>query len=146
MAARAGSIACMSAEPRAKGGHWAGQGLRYLVSGAAQFALDWALFAALHAATGASVLPNVAGRVSGALLGFAINSRWTFGGAPAWHGPRLRRFVAFWLLQTTASTLLVWAAARGLPAGWVYAAKPAIEVVLAGVGFLVWRGWIRHAR
>lgn len=146
MAARAGSIARMSAEPQAKGGQWAGQGLRYLVSGAAQFALDWALFAALHAATGASVLPNVAGRVFGALLGFAINSRWTFGGAPGGHAPRFRRFVVFWMVQTAASTLLVWGAARGLPAGWVYAAKPAIEVALAGVGFFVWRGWIRHAR
>ena len=146
MAAGAGSIAGMDAEPRAGSGRWTGQGLRYLASGAAQFVVDWAVFALLHAATGASALPNVAGRVSGALLGFAINSRWTFGGGPAWHGPRFRRFLVFWLVQTTASTLLVWGAARGLPAGWVYLAKPAIEVMLAAVGFLVWRGWIRHAR
>ncbi len=135
----------MAGERRAIGGQWAGQGLRYLAAGAAQFALDWAVFAALHASTGASALPNVAGRLSGALLGFAINSRWTFGGADAWHGPRLRRFLVFWLAQTAASTLLVWVAARWLPMGWVYVAKPAIEVALAAVGFLVWRGWIRHA-
>lgn len=145
MAARAGSIAAMDGRQQAVEGPWSGQGARYLASGAAQFALDWAVFAALHAASGASALPNVAGRVSGALLGFAINSRWTFGGAPAWHGPRFRRFVVFWLVQTAASTLLVWAAARGLSAGWVYLAKPVVEVMLAIVGFLVWRGWIRHA-
>lgn len=131
---------------RAEHGRWTGQGLRYLASGVAQFALDWAVFAALHAVTGASALPNVAGRVAGALLGFVINSRWTFGGAPAWHGPRFRRFGLFWLAQTTASTLLVWAAARWLPAGGVYVAKPVIEVALAVAGFVVWRGWIRHAR
>lgn len=130
----------------AEGGQWRGQGLRYLLSGVAQLALDWALFSTLHAATGASVLPNVAGRVAGALLGFAINSRWTFGGAPAWHGPRFRRFVVLWLALTAASSLLVWAAARWLPPGWVYAAKPAIEGLLAVVGFLAWRGWILHAR
>jgi putative flippase GtrA len=135
----------MSGQQRAESGPWAGQGLRYAASGAAQFALDWAVFAVLHATTGTSALPNVAGRVSGALLGFAINSRWTFGGAPAWHGPRFRRFAVFWLLQTAASTLLVWGAARWLPPGWVYVAKPAIELLLAGVGFLAWRGWIRHA-
>jgi putative flippase GtrA len=136
----------MTVDGRSERGHWRGQGLRYLLSGGAQFAFDWVVFAALHALTGASVLPNVAGRVAGALLGFAINSRWTFGGAPAWHGPRFRRFVGFWLAQTAASTLLVWAAARGLPTGWVYAAKPAIEGLLAVLGFLAWRGWIRHAR
>ncbi|MFN7552086.1 MAG: GtrA family protein [Pseudomonadota bacterium] len=130
---------------RAESGRWTGQGLRYLASGAAQFALDWAVFAVLHAATGASGLPNLAGRVSGALLGFAINSRWTFGGAPAWQGPRFRRFGVLWLLQTAASTALVWGAARWLPAGGVYLAKPAIEIALAAAGFLAWRGWIRHA-
>jgi putative flippase GtrA len=130
----------------AEGGQWRGQGVRYLLSGAAQLVLDWVVFAVLHALSGASVLPNVAGRVAGALLGFAINSRWTFGGAPAWHGPRLRRFVVLWLALTAASSLLVWAAARGLPPGWVYLAKPAIEGLLAVIGFLAWRGWIRHAR
>ncbi len=136
----------MDARQRAEQGQWTGQGLRYVASGAAQFALDWAVFALLHATTGASALPNVAGRVAGALLGFAINSRWTFGGAPAWHGPRFRRFAVLWLAQTAASTLLVWGAARGLPAGWVYLAKPAIELLLAVVGFLAWRGWVQHAR
>lgn len=146
MAARRATIGTMDDADGAGSGRWTGQGMRYLVSGAAQFVLDWCVFAALHALTGAIVAPNVAGRVAGALLGFAINSRWTFGGAPLLHAPRWRRFMVFWLAQTVASTLLLRAAAHALPAGAVYVAKPAVEVLMAVLGFVAWRAWIRHAR
>lgn len=146
MAARRATIGAMDDADGAGPGRWSGQGLRYLLAGAAQFALDWCVFAALHALTGAIAAPNVAGRVAGALLGFALNSRWTFGGAPLLHGPRFRRFIVFWLAQTAASTLLLGAAAAALPAGAVYLAKPAIEVLMAVLGFAAWRAWIRHAR
>ena len=126
-------------------GHWSRQGVLYLVVGAAQLALDWALFATLHALNGASVLPNLVGRVGGALLGFGLNSRYTFGNDAAMHGARLRRFATMWLLQTAASTALVWAAVRWLPTGAVYVAKPLIELALAAAGFLAWRYWIQRA-
>jgi putative flippase GtrA len=128
----------------AANGHWARQGVLYAAVGGAQLCLDWALFSLLYATTGASVLPNLAGRTGGALLGFALNSRYTFGASGALHGQRLRRFAILWLLQTVVSTVLVWAAARWLAPGWVYAAKPLIEVGLAVAGFLAWRYWIQR--
>jgi putative flippase GtrA len=125
-------------------GRWARQGVLYAAVGGAQLALDWALFSLLYALSGASVLPNLAGRTAGALFGFALNSRYTFGADGAMHGRRLRRFAIMWVVQTAASTLLVWAAARWLPPGWIYVAKPVIELGLAVAGFLAWRHWIQR--
>ena len=125
-------------------GQWGRQGVLYAAVGGAQLALDWALFSLLYALSGTSVLPHRAGRSAGALLGFALNSRYTFGASGALHGQRLRRFALMWGLQTAASTLLVWAAARWLPPGWIYAAKPLIELGLAVAGFLAWRHWIQR--
>jgi putative flippase GtrA len=117
------------------------QGSHYLLIGALQLLLDWAVFVGLTWLGAAVVAGNLAGRVSGALLGFWLNGRITFAQAGqarlGWH--RFRRFVLVWLLLTATSTLLVaWVDARlGLQLAWM--AKPLVEGVLAVVAFFLWR-------
>ncbi|TDK23209.1 GtrA family protein [Luteimonas aestuarii] len=119
----------------------ANQGGIYVVAGLGQLLLDWCVFVACSA-LGMPIVPaNVFGRISGALLGFWLNGRFTFRDG---HGARLgwrrfARFVALWSLLTVASTVLVaWVDARlGLQLAW--AAKPLVEGGLAVVAFFLWR-------
>lgn len=117
------------------------QGGHYLLVGALQLLLDWAVFVGLTWLGATVVAGNLAGRVAGALLGFWLNGRLTFAQAGqarlGWR--RFGRFVSVWLLLTAASTVLVaWVDARlGLQLAW--AAKPLVEGVLAVVAFFLWR-------
>lgn len=86
---------------------------------------------------------NVAGRISGALLGFWLNGRITFAGDDNDMGHRqFGRFVLMWLLTTVISTAALGAIddAVGLKGAWV--AKPAVELVLGGIGFMLSRHWV----
>lgn len=119
------------------------QGRDYLVVGGVQWLLDWGVMVALSH-LGLAIEPaNIAGRVSGALLGFWLNGRITFAGEhPRLGGTQLRRFLTMWVCTTAVST---WAMGRvdmmfGLHGAWL--AKPAIEVALAVVGFVLSRHWI----
>jgi len=116
----------------------------FLLAGAAQVLLDWAVFVSLSAA-GVPLAPsNLAGRVVGAGLGFWLNGRFTFAGdgRSRLSGLQLRRFVVAWLLLTLLSTLLLSAVHSrfDLHAAWI--AKPAVEAVIALLGFVVWRQWV----
>ena len=116
----------------------------YLIVGLVQLALDAALFIALTAA-GFPVAPaNVVARASAALLGFALNGRYTFQ-APdrPWRVSRsLPRFVATWCLLTVIGTLAVSLVdARG-SLGLAWLAKPLVDALLAVAAFLVSRRWI----
>jgi putative flippase GtrA len=88
-------------------------------------------------------LANVMGRISGAALGFWLNGRITFASEDTTVGRRqLLRFVLLWLCTTAVST---WAIGSIETAGglqWAWAAKPAVELVLAGMSFLVSRHWV----
>ena len=77
----------------------------YIVVGLLQLLVDWAVFVMLSA-TGLAVEPaNVAGRISGAALGFWLNGRFTFAGEDTAVGRRqLARFLAMWLVTTAMST------------------------------------------
>lgn len=117
------------------------QGPRYLLVGLAQLLLDWLVFVATTAC-GLPVAPgNLAGRVSGALLGFWLHGRWTFAeqGQARLGWRRLLRFAVVWLALTAASTLLVSLIADGLGLSQAWLAKPLVEAVLAVVGFFLWR-------
>jgi putative flippase GtrA len=119
------------------------QGRHYLAIGLLQYLLDWGVLVALSRAGWPVEGANVAGRVSGAMLGFWLNGRITFAGGEAPLGRRqLQRFAVMWLSTTAAGTLaLGWVdAAAGLR--WAWLAKPGVEAVLAGVGFLVSRHWV----
>jgi putative flippase GtrA len=113
--------------------------------GGAQLLLDWLCFVGLTW-LGIGVAPaNLAARVLGALLGFGLNSRYTFGRPPdrasAVPG-RLLRFLVFWLLATLASTWAVSALddMQGLQAAWL--GKPLVDGGLAVLGFVVSKHWI----
>ena len=81
------------------------QGRYYLLIGILQWLLDWGVMVALSHG-GLSVEPaNVAGRISGALLGFWLNGRITFSGDQHHLGRKqFARFVAMWLGTTAIST------------------------------------------
>jgi len=121
------------------------QMLLFLLAGAAQLALDWAVFVALTHFGAAVVAGNLAGRVCGASLGYWLNGRYTFAakdGRPRLGPAQLRRFVCAWLALTALSTLLVWLVAGrfSLQAAWL--AKPLVEALMAAIGFVVWRQWV----
>ena len=116
----------------------------FLIVGAAQVLLDWAVFVGLTAAGLPLVAGNLAGRLSGASIGYWLNGRHTFAsdGRARLGGAHLRRFVVAWLLLTALSTLLLSGVAQryDLRAAWL--AKPAVEALIAGLGFVVWREWV----
>jgi putative flippase GtrA len=119
------------------------QGGSYFAVGLLQLLVDWAMFVGLSA-LGMTVEPaNVIGRVTGAMFGFWLNGRFTFAGDDNALGRRqFARFALMWLATTAVST---WAVAHvddtvGLQ--WAWLAKPAIDLALAVVGFLLSRYWI----
>ena len=118
----------------------------YLLIGLMQWLLDWGVMVALSHG-GLPVEPaNVAGRTSGAMLGFWLNGRITFSGDEHRMGRRqLVRFLAMWLTTTVVSTWSMGAIDDGFGLRWAWLAKPALELVLGVIGFLLSRHWVyRH--
>jgi putative flippase GtrA len=120
------------------------QAFRYVVVGLAQLVLDSAVFVASTALGVPVPAGNVAGRIAGACLGFWLNGRWTFadGDRARLQGRHLRRFAVAWLVLTIASTLAVAQVAAFAGLQWSWLAKPFVELVLAGIGFVVMRHWV----
>lgn len=118
--------------------------LLFALIGGLQVLVDWTVFVLTTHLGLSLVTGNLAGRVSGALLGFWLNGRYTFAhdGQARLDGAHLRRFIIAWLLITTLSTLLLSAIAQrfDLQAAWL--AKPAVEALMAMIGFVVWRQWV----
>lgn len=119
------------------------QGGHYLGIGLVQWLLDWAVMVALSH-NGLSVeLANIAGRVTGALLGFWLNGRITFADQDTAVGRRqLLRFGLMWILTTAISTWSMGAINQFAGLKWAWMAKPAVEVALGAVGFVLSRHWI----
>lgn len=120
------------------------QAFLYGIVGGVQLLVDWAGFVALTM-LGVWVVPaNLLARVSGALMGYWLNGRYTFarGGKPSLCGASAVRFVAFWLLTTALSTAGVYLldAEQGRLAAWL--GKPLLDASLAVAGFLASRYWI----
>lgn len=119
------------------------QSRHYLAIGLLQWLVDWGVVVGLTHA-GLPVAPaNVVGRISGALLGYWLNGKLTFAGDDTTVGmPQFQRFMMMWITTTLIST---WAMTQiddvfGLK--WVWLAKPAIELALGAVGFVLSRYWI----
>lgn len=116
--------------------------------GLLQWLLDTAVMIALSRWGLAVGLAVVAGRVSGALLGYLLNGRYTFaaGRRSALDRASLLRFIVFWLAATLASAwLLAWVDARaGLHASWL--GKPLVDGLMAVGGFVAARHWIYRNR
>ncbi len=88
-------------------------------------------------------LANIAGRVSGALVGFWLNGRITFADENTAVGQRqLLRFGLMWLLTTAISTWSMGAINQYAGLKWAWLAKPGVEILLGALGFLLSRHWI----
>lgn len=119
------------------------QGRHYLTIGMLQWLVDWAVMVALSH-FGLPVEPaNVAGRISGAALGFWLNGRITFAGDDTMVGRRqFARFAMMWLLTTVLSTWAIAAIDDAVGLKWAWLAKPGVELVLGALGFLLSRHWV----
>lgn len=120
------------------------QSMQFLLIGAVQLGLDWAVFVGLSHAGLSLATSNVAGRVCGALLGFWLNGRYTFArqGQPRLGRQQMQRFLLAWSALTALSTGLLWLVQSrfDLQAAWL--AKPAVEAAMAALGFVAWRQWV----
>lgn len=120
------------------------QGVSFLAVGIGLIVVDWLVFVLLTAAGTTSVVANVAGRVTGAVLGFWVNGRVTFAqaGVGKISARRFVRYALLWSLLTLVSTGLVALCAEhfGLRLAWL--AKPLVEAGLALVSFMVSRHWV----
>jgi putative flippase GtrA len=119
------------------------QGRHYLTIGALQWLVDWGVMVLLSHA-GMLVAPaNVAGRISGAMLGYWLNGRITFAGADSALGRvQFARFAMMWLAMTALSTLLIDRIDNHLGLQWAWLAKPAVEAALGLLGFMISRHWV----
>ncbi len=115
------------------------QGSSYLVIGLIQLALDWAVFVAATALGMPAAPGNLLGRVSGMLLGFWLNGRYTFARDGEHRLGWFVRFLLLWGVLTAISTLLVTLAAEHLGLRYAWLAKPLVEGGLAAVSFLLMR-------
>ena len=119
------------------------QSRAYLAIGLVQWAVDWAVVVALSHA-GMRIEPaNVIGRIAGAMLGFRMNGRFTFGEGDAAPGTtQFTRYVVMWVSTTIVSTWSLGAIDRVVGLHWAWLAKPAVEFLLGVVGFLLSRHWV----
>lgn len=119
------------------------QGRNYLAFGALQYVLDWGVMVGLSHLGMPVEAANLAGRISGAMLGFWLNGRFTFAGDDTTVGRRqFGRFATLWIGTTLVSTWAVGTVDDYAGLKWTWLAKPVIEVILGGVGFLVSRHWV----
>ena len=120
------------------------QGVSFLAVGMGLIVVDWLVFVLLTAVGTTSVVANVAGRVTGAVLGFWVNGQVTFAqaGVRKVNVQRFVRYALLWSLLTLVSTGLVALCAGyfGLRLAWL--AKPLVEAGLALVSFMVSRHWV----
>ncbi|MFC3550378.1 GtrA family protein [Lysobacter cavernae] len=119
------------------------QGSSYLAIGLLQLLVDWAMFVVFSALGLAAAPANVLGRISGALLGFWLNGRFTFASDDTAVGRRqFARFVVMWLATTAVSTGSISAIAHAAGLKWAWLAKPGVELALSSIGFLLSRHWV----
>lgn len=119
------------------------EGRDYLAIGLLQWLVDWGVVVALTH-IGLVVAPaNVAGRITGALIGFWLNGKLTFAGDGNTVGTtQFQRFMTMWVGTTLLSTWALTQIDDVLGLRWVWLAKPAVEVALGIVGFVLSRYWI----
>lgn len=119
------------------------QGRHYLAIGVVQWLLDWGVMVLLSHLGLMVELANVAGRISGALLGFWLNGRVTFAGEDTVVGRRqFARFLLMWLTTTAISTWAIGSIENAVGLKWTWLAKPGVELMLGAIGFLLSRHWV----
>lgn len=122
------------------------QGRHYLMIGCIQWLVDWGVMVLLSHLGLAVEAANICGRISGAMLGFWLNGRFTFAGDDTRiGGTQLRRFVLMWLCTTALSTFAMGGIDDVFGLQWAWLAKPAVELLLGVFGFLLSRHWVYKA-
>ncbi|NCT68746.1 MAG: GtrA family protein [Rhodanobacteraceae bacterium] len=119
------------------------QGRHFILIGLLQWLVDWGVMVALSRLGMAVAGANLAGRVSGALLGFWLNGSITFavpGRSPGWR--QLGRYLVLWCLAAAASTGAVWAIDQGFGLHGAWLGKPLVDGTLALASFLASRHWV----
>jgi putative flippase GtrA len=119
------------------------QSRHYLAIGLVQWLVDWGVMVGLSH-LGMPVEPaNVAGRISGAALGYWLNGAITFAGHDTTLGRRqFFRFALMWVLTTTISTWAMGSIDDWFGLKWAWLAKPGVELVLGVLGFVLSRHWV----
>ncbi len=119
------------------------QGRHYLMIGGVQWLVDWGVMVSLSH-LGMPVEPaNIAGRISGAALGYWLNGKLTFAGNDTALGPtQLQRFLLMWLFTTAISTWAMGSIDDWFGLKWAWLAKPGVEAVLGLFGFVLSRHWV----
>jgi len=119
------------------------QSRHYLMIGGVQWLVDWGVMVGLSH-LGMLVEPaNIAGRISGALLGYWLNGRITFSTDEHQLSNRaLQRFILMWLCTTAVSTWAMGSIDDWFGLKWAWLAKPGVELVLGVVGFVLSRHWV----
>jgi len=119
------------------------QSRHYLIIGGIQWLVDWGVMVGLSHMGMAIEPANIAGRISGALLGYWLNGKLTFSGDDTAVGrTQLQRFVMMWLCTTAISTWSMGAIDDLLGLKWAWLAKPGIELALGVIGFVLSRHWV----
>lgn len=120
------------------------EAIRFGMVGLAQLVLDWAVFVATSWFGLPVAWANLAGRLSGACLGYVANAHYTFAERRqrALDRATLLRFATVWVSTTVLSTVAVAAVERqaGLEAAWLV--KPLVDAALVGLSFLASRHWV----
>lgn len=119
------------------------QGGHYLWIGGLQWLLDWGVMVLLSHFGLRIGAANVAGRITGALIGFWLNGRITFAGDDHAAGrAQLLRFLVAWLALTALSAVLIELIDDDLGRKWAWLAKPLVEIGCGAIGFVVSRQWV----
>jgi putative flippase GtrA len=119
------------------------QGGSYFAIGLVQLFVDWLVFVILSGAGMAVIPANVAGRISGAVLGFWLNGRITFAGEGTAVGRRqLARFLVMWSITTVVSTASVELLDAWFGLRWAWLGKPVVDLLLSALQFALSRYWI----
>jgi len=112
--------------------------------GLIQVLIDTGVLIGLTTLGATLVAANIAGRVAGACAGFLLNGTSTFSHQidKRLQNKHLRRFLVSWTVLTAVSTLILYLANKHVTLELIWIAKPAIEICLAFVSFLVSKFWI----
>ena len=123
---------------------WLRQIFVFGIVGVIQVVIDSAVLIGLSAAGVGIAIANVAGRLSGACAGFLLNGTTTFSSQTKQrlHGMHLTRFSITWIALTIISTSLIYILRHYGSIESAWAAKPAIEALLALVSFFISKFWI----
>jgi putative flippase GtrA len=119
-------------------------GVRFLIAGLTQLALDWGLYVALTRAGVPVAIANPVARLCVVCFGFWLHGVYTFAGAGGrnlgW--AQFARYAPTWIALTTIGTVTLAAieSRYGLRVTWL--AKPAIEAVLALASYAALRQWV----